>query len=292
MEKGIQSSSEELGPLCRAEADPQNKPPIEELCQFLEFQLPRQWAPVYGELAFCPERKPKNTASLQFNFLAPKLYVNTAPVAAGKKLVTGLRLYLEGKKCNYLAIHLQHLSSLPKTFQLEDEPNVNISRLDDEQRRLYYKKVQLKVFSQVCTKPVESRYHNSVVTGAHFELEDAGLEKVLFLRLYFSKVAGATRVFAPEWVGSRGLISTRSALQKPPPPARATDTSINSALYPGRPPVSSQTPKLRIVETTEMSRGPEDFPGYWIVSGAKLDVENGKISLQVKYSLLSFNPDS
>jgi len=57
-----------------------DKPPIEELHQFLEFQLPRQWAPVFGELALGPERKPQNTASLQFSFLGPKLYVNTTPV--------------------------------------------------------------------------------------------------------------------------------------------------------------------------------------------------------------------
>lgn len=63
--------------ICNLTAD---KPPIDELHQFLEFQLPRQWAPVFGELALGPERKPQNTASLQFSFLGPKLYVNTTPV--------------------------------------------------------------------------------------------------------------------------------------------------------------------------------------------------------------------
>ncbi|KAM0841722.1 hypothetical protein ACQ4PT_058816 [Festuca glaucescens] len=33
------------------------KPPIEELHQFLEFQLPRQWAPVYSDLPLGPQRK-------------------------------------------------------------------------------------------------------------------------------------------------------------------------------------------------------------------------------------------
>lgn len=57
-----------------------DKPPIEELHQFLDFQLPRQWAPVFGELALGPQKKPQSSASLQFSFMGPKLYVNTNPV--------------------------------------------------------------------------------------------------------------------------------------------------------------------------------------------------------------------
>lgn len=57
-----------------------DKPPIEELHQFLDFQLPRQWAPVFGELTLGPQKKPQGGASLQFSFMGPKLYVNTTPV--------------------------------------------------------------------------------------------------------------------------------------------------------------------------------------------------------------------
>lgn len=56
------------------------KPPIEELQQFLEFQLPTRWAPEFGELAVGPEGKQHYTASLQFRFMGPKLYVNTNQV--------------------------------------------------------------------------------------------------------------------------------------------------------------------------------------------------------------------
>ncbi|CAH9111805.1 unnamed protein product, partial [Cuscuta epithymum] len=104
------------------------KPPIEELHQFLEFQLPRQWAPVFNDLPLGPQRRKQSSASLQFSFLGPKLYVNTVPVDVGKRPVTGLRLYLEGKKSNCLAIHLQHLSSLPNIFQLQDDPHGNFCR--------------------------------------------------------------------------------------------------------------------------------------------------------------------
>jgi len=65
--------------------------------------------------------------------------------------------------------------------------------------------------------------------------------------------------------------------------------TIASAVYPTGLPVPINTPKLqRYVDPTEMIRGPENTPGYWAVSGAKLSVHNGKIYLFVKYSLLSF----
>ncbi|KAK4477762.1 hypothetical protein RD792_017024 [Penstemon davidsonii] len=56
------------------------KPPIEELHQFLEFQLPRQWAPVFGDVPYGPDRKQQGSASLQFSLMGPKLYVNTNEV--------------------------------------------------------------------------------------------------------------------------------------------------------------------------------------------------------------------
>lgn len=272
------------------------KPPIDELHQFLEFQLPRQWAPVFSELPLGPQRKQQNNASLQFSFLGPKLYVNTFPVDVGKRPVTGLRLYLEGKRSNRLAIHMQHLSSLPKIFQLSDDPIGGVFGRESYDRR-YYEKVQWKNFSHVCTAPVELDEDLSIVTGAQFQVGDYGLKKILFLRLRFSTVSGATLVKRPEWEGSPGigqksglissLISSHfTTTQKPPP--RPADVNINSAVYPGGPPVPVQAPKLlKFVDTTELSRGPQETPGYWVVSGARLLVERGKISLRVKYSLLT-----
>lgn len=272
------------------------KPPIVELHQFLEFQLPRQWAPVFSDLPLGPQRKQRSSASLQFSFMGPKLYVNSTQVDVGKRPVTGLRLYLEGKKSNRLAVHLQHLSSLPKIFQLEDDPNENVRRKSYDRR--FYEKVQWKNFSHVCTAPVESEEDLSIVTGAQLQVENYGIKNILFLRLRFSTVLGAKAVKHPEWEGSpklgakSGLISTlisqhfTSTFQKPPP--RPADVNINSAVYPGGPPVPVQAPKLlKFVDTTEMTRGPQESPGYWVISGAKLVVDKGKISLRVKYSLLT-----
>ncbi|RRT82917.1 hypothetical protein B296_00017977 [Ensete ventricosum] len=274
-----------------------DKPPIEELHQFLEFQLPRQWAPVYSDLPLGPHQKQQSTASLQFSFMGPKLHVNTSMVDVGKKPVTGLRLYLEGKRSNRLAIHLQHLCSLPQIFELRDNPRNRAST--ESYDRKYYEPVDWRHFSHVCTAPVEVDDDDlSIVTGAQLHVSHHGFKKVLFLRLQFLTVSNAALVKNAEWdnspnlVQKSGLISTlisthfSAAAQKPPP--RPTDVNINSAVYPGGPPVPVQTPKLlKFVDTTEMVRGPQDSPGYWVVSGAKLNLERGKISLRVRYSLLT-----
>ncbi|XP_073099613.1 MACPF domain-containing protein At4g24290-like [Elaeis guineensis] len=272
------------------------KPPLEELHQFLEFQLPRQWAPVYGDLPLGPQRKQQSSSSLQFTFMGPKLYVNTSMVDVGKRPVTGLRLYLEGKRSNRLAIHLQHLSSLPQILQFQDNSSSYFPQEPYDRR--YYEPVQRRHFSHVYTGPVEADDDSSIVTGAQLHVRHHGLKKVLFLHLHFSTVSNAVLVKNAEWeeslnlVQKSGLISTlisthfSMAAQKPPP--RPADVNINSAVYPGGPPVPVQTPKLlKFVDTTEMMRGPQDSPGYWVVSGAKLHLRRGKISLGVKYSLLT-----
>ncbi|CAH1445234.1 unnamed protein product [Lactuca virosa] len=220
------------------------KPPIEELRQFLEFQLPKQWAPVFSHLSLAFGPQPQRDYQNTFSFSGPELHVNTNPVDVGKRPVTGLRLYLEGKRSNCLAIHLQHLSSLPEIFQLEDSvtgTGIGIYNSDSDDRR-YYEKVQWKHFSHVCTAPVESEDEQSII---------------------------------PEWDSSPGLESQTTE-----------EVNINSAIYPGGPPV--EAPELsEYVDTTEMTRGPQESPGYWVVSGARLVLDKGKISLRVKYSLLT-----
>jgi hypothetical protein len=221
---------------------------------------------------------------------------NMLQVDVGKRPVTGLRLFLEGRKSNKLAIHLQHLCSLPQIIQLQDDP-YNQQTPEAYDRKYYEPIGPWKRFVHVCTAPVEPDEDSSIVTGAQLDVVNHGLKKVLFLRLHFSKVCNAV-VLKSEWENSpnlaqkSGLISTlisthfSTAAQKPPP--RPADVNINSAVYPGGPPVPVQTQKLlKIVDTTEMVRGPQDSPGYWVVSGAKLNLERGKISLRVKYSLLA-----
>ncbi|XP_061346870.1 MACPF domain-containing protein At4g24290-like isoform X2 [Gastrolobium bilobum] len=268
------------------------KPPIEDLHQFFEFQLPRQWAPVLREIRLGSHWKQQVNTWLRFSFLGPKLYINTIPVDVGNRPVIGLRLQLEGRRSNRLAIHLQHLASLPKSLPLSDNANAYLSC--DSYHCNLHKKVKWNCFSYVCTALVESDDSLSIVTGAQLQVE----KKCLLLRLRFSKVIGATLQKPPEWDQSSSLgqfssksggifafISKEGQRGHPKP----GDKTIGSTTYSTARPAPVHTPKLqRFVDTTEMIRGPEDTPGYWVVSGARLSVQNGKIHLLVKYSLLSF----
>ncbi|GFP97126.1 macpf domain-containing protein nsl1 [Phtheirospermum japonicum] len=276
------------------------KPPLEELAQFLEYQLPRQWAPEYSDLPLGHRRRRKASPSLQFTLLGPKLYVNTVKVDTGNRPVTGLRLYLEGKRSDHLAIHLQHLSTLPQSLHLS--PDHGYEPADESVDRGYFEPVKWSIFSHICTAPVE--YHGariddsaSIVTKAWFEVKVVGMKKILFLRLGFSMVASAV-IRRSEWDGpatsskKSGLISIlmstpfSSALNQQA--EKPTKVDLNSAVYPGGPPSPAKAPKMsHFVDTKEMVRGPEDPPGYWVVTGAKLCVESGMIRVKVKYSLLT-----
>ncbi|KAL2925390.1 MACPF domain-containing protein NSL1 [Bienertia sinuspersici] len=274
-----------------------NKPPVEELTEFLEFQLPRQWAPAYGDLPLGLRRKKDASPSLPYGLMGPKLYVNVAPIETGNRPVTGIRLFLEGKRSDRLAIHLQHLSALPNIIQLSDDHSCQ--HIDQPLEKDYMEPIRWSMFSHVYTAPVEYNLLSTddaapIVTKAWFEIKSIGMKKVLFLRLGFSMVASA-KLRRSEWdeptafsrkSGIMSKISGRfSGGLNPVPQEQPNQEIINSALYPGGPPASA--PKLsNIVDTKEMIRGPEDPPGYWVVTGAKLCMLGGKISIKAKFSLL------
>lgn len=213
--------------------------------------------------------------------------------------MTGIRLYLEGKRSDHLAIHLQHLSTLPVTYQLTDDHTYE--PVDEPVERGYFEPVKWSIFSHVCTAPVEYRGARiddsaSIVTKSWFEVKNVGMKKVLFLRFGFSMVASA-RIRRSEWDGPSTL-SRKSGLMSMlisttfgsglPQPDKPPKVDLNSAVYPGGPPSPSKAPKMtNFVDTKEMVRGPEDSPGYWVVTGAKLCVEGGRIRIKVKYSLLT-----
>lgn len=279
------------------------KPPIEELHQFLEFQLPRLWAPEFGELPLGPHRKKHSFPSLQFTLMGPKLYVNTVPVDSGNRPVTGVRLYLEGKKNNRLAIHLQHLASIPGIIQQSEETD---TPTDDElcNQRDYYEPVKWTLLSHICTAPIQCGGSciddsASIVTKAWLEVKEISVRKVLFLRLGFSSIA-SMKIRRSEWVGAgsvtrksgsiSSLISSRFSASQTPTPTPKVE--VNSAVFPGGPPVPIRVSKMsKFVDTSEMTRGPDDLPGYWVVTGAKLCVDGGKIYLKVKFSLLTVMPE-
>lgn len=117
--------------------------------------------------------------------------------------MTGIRLYLEGKRSDHLAVHLQHLSSVPESLQLSDDPTYE--PINEPIERGYFEPVKWSIFSHVCTAPVQyngARIDDSasIVTKAWFEVKTMGMKKALFLRLGFSAVASA-RIRRSEWDG-------------------------------------------------------------------------------------------
>ncbi|KAH7287168.1 hypothetical protein KP509_32G041500 [Ceratopteris richardii] len=266
------------------------KPPLEELQYFLEFQLPRAWAPVANPLA----RKEPVCPSLQFSLMGPKLYISTDQISVGRKPVTGLRLCLEGSKMNRLAVHVQHLTVLPKILQPYWDAYVAIGAPKwhgpEEQDSRWFEPVLWKNFAHVSTAPVEfnetwfgDASGAYIVTGAQLGVWDFGMKSVLHLKLLYSKVPGCT-IRRSVWdhtptslsQGKKASISSTGSAQ-----TSESGTSTSSG--------TQTSQKLsKFIDTTELVRGPHDLPGHWLVTGAKLCVEKGNIFLRVKYSLLNY----
>lgn len=214
-------------------------------------------------------------------------------VTVGRKPVTGLRLSLEGIKQNRLSIHLQHLVSLPKILQPHWDAHIAIGapkwKGPEEQDSRWFEPIKWKNFSHVSTAPIEytdtsigdlSGVH--IVTGAQLGVWDFGAKNVLHLKLLFSKVPGCT-IRRSVWDHSP---SNPSAQQ---PNGASSSISNEKTSSDKKEDSSSHLGKLaKIVDVSEMSKGPQDIPGHWLVTGAKLGVDKGRIVLRVKYSLLNY----
>ncbi|KAK1312314.1 MACPF domain-containing protein CAD1 [Acorus calamus] len=264
------------------------KPPIEELRYFLEFQIPRIWAPVRDTLPGHQRREPV-CPSLQFSMMGQKLYVSQEQISVGRKPLTGLRLCLEGPKQNRLAIHAQHLSSLPKILHPYWDTNMAIGapkwQGPEEQDSRWFEPVKWKNFSHVSTAPIEHTDSfigdlsgaASIVTGAQLGVWDFGSRNVLYMKLLYSKVPGCT-IRRSLW--DHCPVGSNEKSKKSDSSSSGENSSSGSKDGAG---------KLRkIVDLSEMCKGPEDSPGHWMVTGGKLGVEKGRIVLRVKYSLLNY----
>ncbi|KDP32563.1 hypothetical protein JCGZ_13113 [Jatropha curcas] len=289
------------------------KPAPEDLQYFLEFQVPKQWAPMFCELPLRHQRKKASCPSLRFSFMGPKLYVSSTQVSSDKKPVVGVRLYLEGKKCNRLALHLQHLSSLPNIMNFSP-PDTSICkqcewRGSDDYRSSdqFLEPVRWKRYSKVCTSVVKHDPNwlqgdsNGVfiVTGAQLLSKGKWPNTVLHLRLLFSHLPNCTIrktewTIAPEASRRSSFLTTLSTTftftqRTMAGPEKKPPAALNSGIYPDGPPVPVRSGKLlKYVETAEVVRGPHDAPGHWLVTAAKLVTEGGKIGLHVKFALLDY----
>ncbi|XP_076926632.1 MACPF domain-containing protein At1g14780-like [Bidens hawaiensis] len=280
------------------------KPPISDLEYFLDFQAHKLWAPVHSELSLGPTtNRAIRTPGLSFNLMGPKLYVNTTQITISKKPVTGMRLYLEGMKCNRLAVHLQHLSETPVLFRdkIDESLNWRGSEIADPR---FYEPVKWKRFSHICTAPVKydpdwavpGKDASFIVTGAQLHVLKHDSKNILHLRLLYSKVSSSC-IAQSSWTigpinqsqrsGFMSAIST-TLTGNPEKELKSSDVVVDSGVFPKGPPVEVPTPKLlKFVDMTQVCKGPRDNPGHWLVTGAKLHMNKGKICLLVKFSLLN-----
>ncbi|GAB2267191.1 hypothetical protein Dimus_002176 [Dionaea muscipula] len=306
------------------------KPTPEDLQYFLEFQVPRQWAPLYNELPLQHRRLLASGPSLQFGFMGQKIRVNSTQVSSCQKPVVGLRLYLEGKKCNQLAIHVQHLTTLPNSMERcltthastsqQPQPRWRGSEELDPNNQ-YLDPVKYKRFSHLCTCVVkhdqewltkDSEEEGGgvyVVTGAQLHTKGSWPKTVLHLRLLFSYLPNCS-IRKTEWAASpessrkSSILTTLSTTftsftAKPPPtttnnvpPMPAPAAALNSGVYPDGPPRQVPSNKLlKYVKMSEVIRGPHDSPGHWLVTAAKLVSDGGKIGLHVKFALIDYTTD-
>lgn len=216
------------------------------------------------------------------------IFITYIQVSVGRKPVTGLRLFLDGAKQNRLSIHLQHLASLPKILLPYWDSHVAIGapkwRGPEEQDSRWFEPVKWKNFSHVSTAPIESPETFAgelsgvhVVTGAQLGVWDFGSRNVLYMKLLYSRLPGCT---------IRRSLWDHSPTEKPKKSGSAESTSSNSSSGSSETVNSNKLAKL--VDMSEMAKGPEHLPSHWLVTGGKLGIEKGKIVLRVKYSLLNY----
>ncbi|XP_016543152.1 MACPF domain-containing protein CAD1 isoform X2 [Capsicum annuum] len=264
------------------------KPQIEELRYFLEFQGPRVWAPVQTIFPG-QQRKEPVCPHLQFSMMGQKLYVSQEQVSVGRKPVTGMRLNLEGSKSNRLCIYLQHLTSLPKILLPCWDTHVAIGapkwQGPEEQDSRWFEPVKWKNFSHVSTAPIEcpetfigdDLSGVYIVTGAQLGVWDFGSRNVLYMKLLYSRLPGCT---------IRRSLWDHSPNDKSNKQVNCGSNNGDASSVTGENITGNKLSKF--VDMTEMSKGPQDPPGHWLVTGGKLGVEKGRIVLRLKYSLLNY----
>ncbi|CAK9137464.1 unnamed protein product [Ilex paraguariensis] len=203
-----------------------------------------------------------------------------------------------------LAIHLQHLSNTPVMLVDKIDDALAWRGSEEVSDDRYFEAIQWKKFSHICTAPVkyDPRWATRkdsvfIVTGAQLHVKKHDSKTVLHLRLLYSKVSDSFIVHS-NWVQCSSETSQKSSffsainmsisgnVQREKKPA----VLVDSGVYPTGPPMQVQTQKLlKIVDLSELCRGPLDSPGHWLVTGAKLDLEKGKICIRVKFSLLNIS---
>ena len=155
----------------------------------------------------------------------------------------------------------------------------------EEQDSRWFEPVKWKNFSHVSTAPIEnSETFISdlsgvyIVTGAQLGVWDFGFRNVLYMKLLYSRLPGCT-IRRSLWDHtpndkSKKVVATTGTSNSGDSSSGSQENIVNKL--------------AKFVDMSEMSKGPQDPPGHWLVTGGKLGVEKGKIILRVKYSLLNY----
>ncbi|THU46596.1 hypothetical protein C4D60_Mb09t06590 [Musa balbisiana] len=266
------------------------KPDPEDLQYFLEFQVPYQWAPRYSDYALGPQIKKASNPSLQFRFLGPKLQINTDQVSSDRKLVVGLRLYLEGRKCNRLTIHVQHLSSLPRILRASASEMCFWQGSEDSDPA-FIEPIRWRQYSAVCTSTVkhDPEWLHRVSDGVgRRRCSISASSSLTYPAAPSGRPSGLAHL--PPKGGFLTNMSTAFTQRDALPPTTTTESAeLNSGVCPDGPPVPVQSRKLlKFVDMAEVVRGAHNAPGHWLVTAAKLVKKEGKIGLQAKFALLNY----
>ena len=155
----------------------------------------------------------------------------------------------------------------------------------EEQDSRWFEPVKWKNFSHVSTAPIENPETVIgdfsgvyIVTGAQLGVWDFGSRNVLYMKLLYSRLPGCT-IRRSLWDhtpnNSLKIVPTANASNSDDSSSSSRENIMGNKL-------------VKFVDLSEMSKGPEDPPGHWLVTGGKLGVEKGKIVLRVKYSLLNY----
>ncbi|RWW52471.1 hypothetical protein BHE74_00041121 [Ensete ventricosum] len=241
------------------------------------------WAPMHNDLPLGPiSNRSIPTPALRFTLMGPELYVNSSQV---------------------LAIHLEHLSHTPAFIGARPEAAPAWRGSDAIADERYYEPVRRKKFALVCTVPIEcdTPWDGGgaafVVTGAQLHVTAHESTSVLHLRLLYSEVRGCV-VSRSQWRRRQSGLALKSSFFSAVSASfsgglekerhEAPEMAVDSGIFPAGPPVPVGAQKLlKFVDTSHLCQGPQHSPGHWLVTGAKLDVEKGRIGLQVKFSLLT-----
>lgn len=204
-----------------------------------------------------------------------------------------------------MAIHLQHLSETPILFRDRIGEALNWRGSEDIPDPRFFEPIQWKKFSHVCTAPIKydpnwalpRKDASFIVTGAQLHVKKHESKSILHLRLLYSRVSSSCVVQSSWTLGQTSSTSQRSGFLSalsttltgnPEKEITTANVVVDSGIYPNGPPVEVPSPKLlKFVDMSQVCKGPRDNPGHWLVTGAKLDLDKGKIRLLVKFSLLN-----